>query len=66
MTIIVRPFSPSNPPHCGQRVVNPHDPRHVGTVQAVVASVLVKVKWDSGFLSWMPVASVERAPIESD
>lgn len=65
MTIMRRAFSASNPPHCGQRVIDPRDPRHVGTVQAVTASVLVKVIWDNGFLSWLPVASVERA-IEGD
>lgn len=47
--------------HCGDKVFNKADPRHVGEVTAIRWGV-VRVRWDeTGWLSDVPVNELERA-----
>lgn len=44
-------WSKRNLPHCGDRVFDVADPRHVGRVDAVNWGHSVNITWDNGFRS---------------
>jgi ABC-type phosphonate transport system ATPase subunit len=40
--------------------VREHDGRHEGRVEAILHGAYVKVKWDNGWISDLPLGDVER------
>jgi hypothetical protein len=46
---------------CGDKVRSKSDARHVGTVEAIINGSIVKIRWSNGWLSYIPLADVERA-----
>jgi hypothetical protein len=46
--------------HCGDRVYDPVDPRHVGRVIAIGTSVLVRVEWENGLISEVNASNFQK------
>ena len=49
--------------HCGDKVYDKREPRHVGTVIAIQGG-MVKVRWSNGWLSYIALANTAIAKEE--
>lgn len=45
--------------NCGDRV-REHEGRHIGRVEAIFHGAFVKVRWENGWFSELPLTEVER------
>lgn len=47
--------------HCGDRVCDKYEPRHVGRVEAIKWGSVVVVRWQNGWISELPILWVRKA-----
>ncbi len=51
------------PWHCGDRVYDEADERHIGVIEKITNSATAKVRWEeTGWYSYVPLSSLRRAP----
>ena len=49
--------------HCGDRVYDEADERHIGVIEGITNSATVKVRWEeTSWYSYIPLRCLRRAP----